>query len=369
MNDDYSTQSHKKYTQLLRELQKELPDFCAEFFRGIDSRTTALTRYAYATDFNLFFTYLINEHEKFKDRKSTRDFSVRDLDLVSPTDIEMYLDYLSLYTRVINESEIATMNKERAKARKLASLRSLYKYFYKKEKIFTNPPAMVDIPKIHEQPIIRLDPNEIVDILNICEKLEGLTPHQKKYNENTRIRDIAIITLFLGTGIRISELVGIDIDDINFISNEFAVIRKGGKRDVLVFGPEVREALLEYLLLRERMVAKEGHENALFLSLQMKRITVRAVENIVKKFARAAVPQKHITPHKLRSTFGTMLYAETGDIYLVADVLGHKDVNTTRKHYADISRERRRVAAEVVRLREDSKSEPKTKNKDSDSVS
>jgi|LSQX01.2.fsa_nt_gb site-specific recombinase XerD len=352
MQDDYSTQSHKKYTVLLRELLKELPDFCAEFFRGIDSRTTALTRYAYATDLSLFFTYLISEHKKFVHRNSTADFVISDLDLISPTDIEMYLDYLSLYTRVVDENEISTINQERAKARKLASMRSLYKYFYKKEKIFTTPPAMVDLPKLHEKPIIRLDANEIVDILTACDNSEGLTPRQIAYNQNTRVRDIAILTLFLGTGIRISELVGIDIDDINFVSNEFAIIRKGGKRDVLVFGIEVRSALLEYLLLREKMKPKEEHENALFLSLQMKRITVRAVENMVKKFARAAVPQKNITPHKLRSTFGTMLYAETGDIYLVADVLGHKDVNTTKRHYADISRERRRIAAEVITLRE-----------------
>ena len=96
-----------------------------------------------------------------------------------------------------------------------------------------------------------------------------------------------------------------------------------------------------------------GDENALFLSMQKRRIGVRAVENLVKKYAKLVTNLKNITPHKLRSTYGTSLYRETGDIYLVADVLGHKDVNTTKKHYAAIEEDERRSAAKYVHLRED----------------
>ena len=94
-----------------------------------------------------------------------------------------------------------------------------------------------------------------------------------------------------------------------------------------------------------------GHEDALFLSLQKKRLNVRSVENLVKKYAKIVTPLKKITPHKLRSTYGTNLYRETGDIYLVADVLGHEDVNTTKKHYA-LEDERRRSARNKVQLRD-----------------
>lgn len=80
---------------------------------------------------------------------------------------------------------------------------------------------------------------------------------------------------------------------------------------------------------------------------------VQAVENLVKKYAQHITSTKKITPHKLRSTYGTALYRETGDIYLVADVLGHKDVNTTRKHYASVGDEQRRKAAFALRLREE----------------
>ena len=137
------------------------------------------------------------------------------------------------------------------------------------------------------------------------------------------------------------------------VSSSGNIVRKGGKQDILVFGDEAREALLQYMLERERIQAAPGHEDALFLSLQKTRLTVRAVENLVEKYAKIAVPLKKISPHQLRSTYGTNLYRETGDIYLVADVLGHKDVNTTRKHYAAVSEDRRRLAAKVIKLRDD----------------
>ena len=104
---------------------------------------------------------------------------------------------------------------------------------------------------------------------------------------------------------------------------------------------------------RKRLIPVEGHINALFLSMQMKRLGVRSVENLVKKYSQAVTKLKTITPHKLRSTYGTNLYRETGDIYLVADVLGHKDVNTTKKHYAAIEDSRRRSAANIVKLRKE----------------
>ena len=172
------------------------------------------------------------------------------------------------------------------------------------------------------------------------------------YYEKTKYRDLAIVTLLLGTGIRVSECVGLDIDDVDFKNNGITVTRKGGNQMVVYFGDEVRETLLAYFEERKDIVAMEGSTNALFLSLQRKRIGVRTVENMVKKYSKLVTTIKNITPHKLRSTYGTTLYRETGDIYLVADVLGHSDVNTTRKHYAAQEEDRRRYAASVVKLRD-----------------
>ena len=110
---------------------------------------------------------------------------------------------------------------------------------------------------------------------------------------------------------------------------------------------------MNYQEERNTIEAVEGSTNALFLSLQKKRIGVRAVENLVKKYSKLITTMKNITPHKLRSTYGTSLYRETGDIYLVADVLGHKDVNTTKKHYAALEDERRRTAQKYIHLRDE----------------
>ena len=348
-NQAFGGSQYKEYMQQLKRMISELPAFCAEFFRGIENETLVRTRIAYAGDIKNFFSYLIKENESFK-MDDIRSLTLSDLDRVSVTDIEIYLSFVTMY---FGDDEREKVNQERAKARKLSSIRSLYKYFYKKEKLAHNAPSLVDLPTIRDKAIIRLEPNEVADLLDVVQNGDGLTEKQKAYHNKTQKRDLAILTLFLGTGIRISELVGIDIDDINFSSNEFSIIRKGGKQDILVFGDEARAALLDYMLEREKIQAQEGHEQALFLSLQRTRLTVRAVENIVEKYAKIAVPLKKISPHKLRSTYGTNLYNETGDIYLVADVLGHKDVNTTRKHYAAVSEDRRRLAAKVIKLRED----------------
>ena len=162
-----------------------------------------------------------------------------------------------------------------------------------------------------------------------------------------------LLTLLLGTGIRVSECVGLDVEDVDFKNNGIKVTRKGGNEMVVYFGPEVEKALKKYLEVRENITPLAGHEHALFYSTQRRRIGVQAIENLVKKYAREITTTKKITPHKLRSTYGTALYQETGDIYLVADVLGHKDVNTTKKHYAALDDARRRQAAKAVRLRED----------------
>ena len=180
-----------------------------------------------------------------------------------------------------------------------------------------------------------------------------MTKSQQNFHAKTKVRDMAILTLLLGTGIRVSECVGIDINDIDFKNSGIKIRRKGGNETVVYFGEEVEEALLNYIEERKLIVPVGGDENALFLSLQKRRIGVRAVENLVKKYASLVTNLKKITPHKLRSTYGTSLYRETGDIYLVADVLGHKDVNTTKKHYDAIEDERRKKARNAVKLRKD----------------
>ena len=333
----------------LRELQKQLPKFCAEFFRGVEPTTSSRTRIAYCYDLIVFFNYIKSSNPEMANVPVV-DYPIELLDKITATDIEEYLEYLRYY---VTEDGKEHTNGERGIMRKLACLRTLYRYFYKKESIKTNHASIVDMPKIHEKEIVRLDADEVSVLLDQVELGNKLTKSQQKFHDKTKTRDMAILTLLLGTGMRVSECVGIDINDIDFKNSGIKIRRKGGNETVIYFGEEVENALLDYLEERKLIVPQDGYENALFLSLQKRRIGVRAVENLVKKYSSLVTNLKKITPHKLRSTYGTALYKETGDIYLVADVLGHKDVNTTKKHYAAIEDERRRKARNAVKLRKD----------------
>ncbi|MCI8920070.1 MAG: tyrosine-type recombinase/integrase [Eubacterium sp.] len=332
----------------LREMAKELPRFCQEYFLGTEHTTSSRTRLAYAYDLGIFFSFL-HENNPVCAKYELTNIPISFLDMITPMDIEEYLNYLKFYTK----DGVEHTNDERGISRKLASLRSFYNYFFRKQLIKTNPPDLVKTPKLHEKEIIRLDVDEVAMLLDEVESGEKLTAHQLAYHEQTKLRDLALLSLLLGTGIRVSECVGIDLTDVDFKNNGVKVHRKGGAEVIVYFNDEVAEALLDYLEVRNNIEAAEGHTNALFLSMQKKRIGVRSVEKLVKKYAKLVTTIKNITPHKLRSTFGTNLYQETGDIYLVADVLGHKDVNTTRRHYAAQADARRRQAAKMVQLRED----------------
>ncbi len=345
----YHEQTDVENTLRLRDVLKTLPPFCRDFFRAIEPRTTTKTRISYAYDIRIFFQFLLEQNPAFRDW-SIDAFTVDVLDQLTAVDLEEYEEYLKVY----QAGDKTETNGERGLKRKMSSLRSFYAYYFKREMIHTNPTVLVDVPKIHQKSIIRLEADEVALLLDYIEHGgDDLTGQKKVYYEKTKDRDLALVTLLLGTGVRVSECVGLDIEDVDFKNNGSKVTRKGGNEMVVYFGPEVEKALKNYLEVRKNIIPVEGHEHALFYSTQRKRIGVQAVENLVKKYARQVTTTKKITPHKLRSTYGTALYQETGDIYLVADVLGHKDVNTTKKHYAALDDSRRRQAATAVKLRED----------------
>lgn len=348
MGDDFYVKRNNENIERVDELlENDLPPFCYDYFLAIDSQTSTLTRLNYAHDLKIFFYFL--QEKKFRGKKTVAEFTLNDIEQVTSNDVEYFLSYLSHYRYDGKEHNC----NERAKARKLSSVRAMFKFFFNKGYIGVDNTAKVATPKLHEKPIIRLDTNEVFDIIDTAESGLGLTAHQKAYHEKSKVRDTAVLMLFLGTGIRISELVGLNNDDLNFKDNSFVVTRKGGSKSILYFDDEVAAALKKYIEYKERTAIILKEPAALFLSPAAQRLTVRAVENLVKKYAKIVSPLKKISPHKLRSTYGTQLYKATGDIYIVADVLGHKDVNTTRKHYAAISEDSRRAVAGKVKLKPD----------------
>lgn len=350
----YQEERQKYVTLKTRELLQELPPFIFDFFRGLEHKTSANTRMAYAYDIRIFLNYLYEHIERFKEFPSIKAITLAYLEKVTPRELEMYLEYLSYYEAkgADQEDVISHQNGQNGKARKLASIKTMYHYFYKQELIHYNPTSLVDMPKIYEKPITKLDIDEIAKLLDIVESGEQLTDKQKMYHEFTKCRDLALIGVLLGTGIRVSECVGLNIEDVDFNYNGLKITRKGGNETIVYFSHEVEKLLKDYILERKTKICKDD-DHPLFLSMQNKRISVRSVQLLVKKYSSHVTNLKKITPHKLRATYGTQLYQETGDIYLVADVLGHKDVNTTKKHYAQMDDARKRYAASIIKLREE----------------
>ena len=344
-NMGYYDEKEKENTFKLRELLSTLPPFCKDFFRSIEPRTTSRTRLAYAYDLHVFFNFLSEKNPSFKDK-----IELSDIDKITFLDIEEYMEYLKYYK---NPDELEKSNSVSGIKRKIATLRSFYKYYYNNDLIKNNPAAKITLPKLRDNDIIRLDVNEVVDLIDTVVSGHELTDKEEIYHKKLSIRDLAIISLMLGTGIRVSECVGINLSDIDMKNTAIRIKRKGAKTATIFFSDEVKIYLEKYISERQKIEnVDEKSEDALFLSMQKKRISVRAVEKLVKKYAGKVTPLKHITPHKLRSTFGTNLYEETDDIYLVASVLGHNDVNTTKKHYAALEDNKKRLSRNIVKLKE-----------------
>lgn len=348
----YHEDVKKKNILLLRDKMKDLPEFCNDFLRSIIDTTSSRTQLGYSRDLRIFLQFLINEQKDFN-ADSVRNFPLEDLRKIQASDISAYMEYLGYYIQETEQGQREYTNGEKGKSRKLSALRSFFLYLFKYKIIDSNPAEIIDFPKIHRKNIVRLEINEIVDFLDEVETGENLTDRQSKYHSKTMVRDLAITTLLLGTGMRISECVGIDLKDLELTENRVKVTRKGGNEAILYFSDEVLNCLKDYILIREKITTLDGHEDALFLSMQNRRITDRAVQKLVKKYSQTSVALKNISPHKLRSTFATNLYRETGDLYLVAEVLGHENVNTTKLYYAEADKEAQRRAVMNYKLRED----------------
>jgi site-specific recombinase XerD len=339
-DSEYQRQLKEQRKRKLRDIKSTIPGYCASY---LDDRELSLqinSVIAYARDLRTFFEFLHEKNPTAAKCETLREIPLDLLEQLTFEDINEYQRYLSY-----SDGENPHMNEEKGIARRMAALRSFFEYQTTHHYMKNNP--TIGAAKRRKQPqkdIIRLDREEVHEFLDVVESGDGGTKKMIEFHEKTKYRDVAILTLLLNTGIRVSECVGLDLEDVNFRDDTIRVVRKGGNTATLYFGEDVHMALLDYIELERPQYADE-EEKALFLSLKRGRMAVRSIQQMVKKYARIAVPDKKISPHKMRSTYGTALYQQSGDIRLVADVLGHKDINTTAKHYAAIEEEHRRQAA------------------------
>ena len=335
--------SYKKDTEIkdeakIKELLQELPSFVTDYIISIESSTTVKTRLEYAKDIKNFFKYI-------KKELNTDTISASILGSLDQRFYEKYIHDLRYY--VVDGKEYT--NTDTSLKRKLSALTGFMTYLYGIGEINQNAITKVKQPKLRHKEVIRMDEEETEHFLNTVESGGTLTPQQQRYHNIQCTRDLAICYLILSTGIRVSECVGLDIKDVNFKDSSLHIIRKGGKEAYVYFSDEASAYLMEYYEERKRMQTKEGHEQALFLSSRKQRITDRSIENIVRKYAIRAVPSKHITVHKLRSTYASTLYEHTGDLYLVADNLGHNNIQTSQR-YAEVTNKRKSEHRNVITL-------------------
>ena len=198
----YHDQTDEENILKLREVLKTLPYFARDYFRAIDATTTTRTRISYAYDIRLFFHFLITQNPSLEGMRIP-DLPIEILDEVKALDLEEYMEYLKLYE---DSEDKHITNGESGLQSKISALRRFYAYYYRKEMIHTNPTGLIDMPKIHEKAIIRLDADEVASLLDYVESCgNNLTGQQKAYYEKTKERDLAIVTLVLGTVIRGSE--------------------------------------------------------------------------------------------------------------------------------------------------------------------
>ena len=333
------------------EVIRKLPDCVRIYFRSMRTQNKSeRTIYQYAFDLKNFFEYL-QDTAAYKD-KNIRSMRIDQLlDNLTKEDLQEYIETFSTYT-VEKKTSKGNVTSEVISSpayisRRISSLKAMYKYFFECGDIKANTADLLKNPKLKDKNILIMDGDEIDRILAAVETEDGLSDRQKAFHKTQKKRDKAILTLFLTTGIRISELSGIDLQDIDFKENAIRIVRKGGNEDEVFINEKVADLLKDYIET-ERNNLLSGHEcNALFVSRQKERLKQRNIETLIKSYSEKAGLNKKITPHALRRTYGSYLYAQTDDIYLVAQVLGHRSVDTTKRYYAKMSRERKKDAAKV----------------------
>ena len=331
---------------------KQMPDFIADFIMSKQEKMSLNTQIAYIKDYTLFFEYLLTL-PRFEGYKDISEFKVEDMgvEYINEKDIWHFLDHLTSYKKTFvrkdgKEYTQTFNNTKQGKARKLASLHTLYEYMGRKFKI-QDPTKFVEIEVNKKKQIKdRLDNEEVNRFVDIIINDVNIENERKlKFHQRTKYRDLTMLLLLAFTGIRIAELVQLDVTDLSIKDEAMVVTRKGGDQEKLFVPEEILPPIQEYIDQRKSVLDVDNeYKDALFLSNQKKRINPKTVRYMLDKYAKRAKINIKVTPHTFRRTFATKLLDIYGNIELVAQQLGHSSVETTRRFYADLTEETKRKA-------------------------
>lgn len=340
--DNVILKRHKQVLQA-QELEEQLPTFLTDFCLYLKNAVAPSTRVAYLNSIVFFLTYLIHHHPLFIKYATIRDIDLDVFATLKARDINFYIgDYCAMYEK---DSALVT-NNNRSLSKKRSTLSVLFKFLYRDEKI---PVNIVDgfnpikAPKTQPDAIKRLEVEEIPKLLDLVSTGVGLSEKERVFWNKTKLRDKAIMVLFLTYGLRVSELQQLDIGSFQFERNDFTIYRKRGKESRMPMNASVVSAVRDYIE-NERGVSLDKDE-PLFLSLQKKRITIRALRDLVKKYTSHIIGGTGYSPHKLRATAASTMIEFGFSIYDVQNILDHENVTTTQLYSAH----RRRAKDDVVR--------------------
>ena len=319
------------------EIEEQLPRFLRGYFAYLKGKVLPMTRLAYLHDVRFFFQYLIDETD-LTEAKTTDKIKLDDLNKVKAVDVNLFIDYCRKYKVVEDNVVTYYTNDNKSLARKKSSVSVLFKYLYRDELVEKNITDGFDpirVPKPGEREIKALQDDEVMIMLDAVTTGQGLTDKERTYWEKTKKRDKAILILFLTYGLRLSELQQLNVSSFQWGRGEFKIYRKRGKESIMPLNNSVTAVVHDYIDNERKpdSEVEDEHKDALFLSLQGKRMTERQIRELVKKYTSIALNTSRkggYSPHKLRATAATSLIGRGNSIFDVAALLDHEQVTTTQ---------------------------------------
>lgn len=332
------------------QIENSLPKFMKDYCIYLKGSVSVTTRLAYLEDIKFFCSYLVETKEVtlVETKEVTivdqiKDISLDDFNQIKARDVNLFLgDYCTRYYKQTEKNTLIYENNNRALARKKSSLSTLFKFLFRNGQIennITDGFNPIKLPKPQPDAIKRLEIDEVAKMLDSVETGEGLTEKEKVYWRKTKLRDKAILALFVTYGLRLNELRELNISSFNFSRGEFKIYRKRGK-EVLMPINKTCELVIRDYILNERPKSEmlnEDVEDALFLSLQHKRMDPKSIRQLVKKYTSISMQTSRdngYSPHKLRATAATSLIQNGFSIYDVQNLLDHDNVTTTQLYAA-----------------------------------
>ena len=315
----------EKENQAKKKMEKklnQLPEIFTAFYHWMDAREKSFTT------MDNYINHVIEFMNFYTKEKKDNNFYKK----VTDEDIEKYMN--SIRRKVINGKEVIIGDDIRAA--KWSSLNTFFKFLSQKKYIDNNPMLLTERPRIRTEHAITYLTQE--EIKSVFERI------QKESKSILKNRDMCVVAMGLGTGLRVSAIININIEDIDFITNTIRVIEKGKKSREIKFGDNLRNLLLVWI--KDREIYFDGENmGPLFISQKKNRMSDDAVQNLVKKYTNHL--PKHITPHKLRSSAAMNLYGAGMDVLTIASLLGHENITTTQR-YVQAYEENKKKATNIL---------------------